>query len=87
MACATVIHALSSSVSSVRAVASSMREKTSATPPGATTRASPSRSLPGIRPCSASGVTDSTIARMSRWNTTLQSPLLGNSSKWPTGTI
>ena len=51
------------------------RENTSAKPPGATTRGSPSRGLPAMRPCSASDVTDSTIARMSRWNTTLQSPL------------
>ena len=75
------------SVSSVRAVASSRRENTSARPLGGTTRGSPNRGLPEMRPCSASDVTDSTIARMSRWNTTLQSPLRGSSRRWPTGTM
>ena len=64
-----------------------MRENTSANPPGATTRASLSLGLPVMRPCSASDVTDSTTARMSRWNTTLQSPFRGSSSRWPTGTM
>jgi len=36
--------------SSVRAVASSIREKTSASPPGAITRASPNFNLPVMRP-------------------------------------
>jgi len=63
---AIAAHSTSLRVSSVRAVASSIREKTSAKPPGATTRGSPKRGLPVMRPCSASEVTDSTIARMSR---------------------
>ncbi|MGY3421345.1 hypothetical protein ACVWZW_001820 [Bradyrhizobium sp. F1.13.4] len=77
----TAFHSASLSVSSVRAVASIKRAKTSAKPLGGTTLGSPSRGLPERRPCSASDVTDSTMARMSRWNTMLQSPLRGSSTR------
>ena len=86
--CATAAHSTSASVSSVsrrriqhagKHVGEAARRRRPAA------RRSPA--LAAMRPCSASDVTDSTIARMSRWNTTLQSPLRGNSSRWPAGMI